>query len=38
VAFDHTRSRELLGIEYRPVEDTLAEHAEQLIAARKKGR
>ena len=36
VAFDHTRSRELLGIEYRPAEDTLAEHAEQLIAAREK--
>jgi nucleoside-diphosphate-sugar epimerase len=36
VAFDHTRSRELLGIEYRPVEDTLAEHAEQLIAAMEK--
>jgi len=29
--FDNTRSREQLGIEYRPVEDTLAEHAEQLI-------
>jgi len=33
VRFDNTRSRERLGIEYRPVEDTLAEHAEQLIAA-----
>jgi nucleoside-diphosphate-sugar epimerase len=32
VRFDNTRSRERLGIEYRPVEDTLAEHAEQLIA------
>jgi nucleoside-diphosphate-sugar epimerase len=32
VRFDNTRSREQLGIEYRPVEDTLAEHAEQLIA------
>ena len=31
--FDNTRSRERLGIDYRPVEDTLAEHAEQLIAA-----
>ena len=29
--FDNRRSRERLGIEYRPVEDTLAEHAEQLI-------
>lgn len=32
--FNNTRSRERLGIEYGPVEDTLAEHAEQLIAAR----
>lgn len=34
VAFDNTRSREILGIEYRPVEETLAQHAEQLIAVR----
>jgi hypothetical protein len=32
--FDNTRSREQLGIDYRPLEDTLAEHAEQLIAQR----
>lgn len=32
--FDNTRSRERLGIDYRPLEDTLAEHAEQLIAQR----
>ena len=34
VAFDNRRSREKLGIEYRPVGDTLAEHAQQLIDAR----
>ncbi|HSN83953.1 MAG TPA: aldehyde reductase [Polyangiales bacterium] len=33
VAFDNGRSREQLGIEYRPVEETLTQHAEQLIAA-----
>lgn len=32
VAFDNTRSRETLGIDYRPVEETLVEHAEQLLA------
>jgi len=34
VDFDTTRSREQLGIEYTPVEDTLQQHAEQQIAAR----
>ncbi len=33
VDFDNTRSREQLGIEYTPVEDTLVQHAEQQIAA-----
>ena len=33
VYFDNARSREGLGIEYTPVEDTLVQHAEQLIAA-----
>jgi dihydroflavonol-4-reductase len=33
VHFDNTRSRELLGIQYTPVEDTLVQHAKQLIAA-----
>ncbi|MGB5813146.1 MAG: NAD-dependent epimerase/dehydratase family protein [Polyangiales bacterium] len=33
IDFDNSRSREELGIDYIPVEDTLAEHAEQLIAA-----
>jgi nucleoside-diphosphate-sugar epimerase len=37
VDFDTTRSREQLGIEYRPVEDTLQQHAEQQIAARAAG-
>ncbi len=34
VDFDNTRSREHLGIDYTPVEDTLVQHAEQQIAAR----
>ncbi|MDH3622585.1 MAG: NAD-dependent epimerase/dehydratase family protein [Myxococcales bacterium] len=33
VYFDNTRSRERLGIQYTPVEETLVQHAEQLIAA-----
>jgi hypothetical protein len=37
VDFDNTRSREQLGIEYTPVEDTLQQHAEQQIAARAAG-
>jgi hypothetical protein len=37
VDFDTTRSREQLGIEYTPVEDTLQQHAEQQIAARAAG-
>ncbi len=38
VYFDNTRSRELLGIEYTPIEDTLVQHAEQLIAAHSRAR
>lgn len=30
MAFDNTRSIELLGVNYRPIEDTLIEHIEQL--------
>jgi nucleoside-diphosphate-sugar epimerase len=37
VDFDNTRSREQLGIEYTPVEDTLVQHAEQQIAAHHAG-
>lgn len=33
INFDNARSRETLGIEYTAVKDTLAQHAEQLIAA-----
>lgn len=32
VAFDNSRSREILGIDYRPAEETIVEHAEQLLA------
>ena len=38
VAYDNTRSRKELGIEYTPVEDTLVEHAEQLMAVHRAGR
>ena len=29
--FDNTRSREALGIDYRPLEDTLCEHFQQMV-------
>jgi nucleoside-diphosphate-sugar epimerase len=32
VAFDNSRSRKILDIDYRPVEETIVEHAEQLLA------
>jgi len=28
---DNTRSREQLGINYRPIEDTLCEHFQQML-------
>ena len=29
--FDNTKSKEVLGIEYRPIEDTVVEMSEQMI-------
>ncbi|MEM7433632.1 MAG: NAD-dependent epimerase/dehydratase family protein [Myxococcota bacterium] len=33
IDFDTTRSTDQLGMRYRPIDDTLADHAEQLIEA-----